>query len=150
MPDIVQSAVIPVEPAVVWGVVSEPGLAPKWMPDLDRRELLSPAPLEAGGRWRDHGRLRKKTFQAEYEVTLWEPPRCFAYAQVSGRDVGYVWNEHVELEAQDGGTRVTLHLEYVMPGGLMARLYERLLFRKDYRITLENRLNALREYFEKA
>jgi len=148
MPHIEHSLVIPAELDTVWALVSTPESAPDWMPDLDTREVLTDEPVAVGSRWCDHGRLRKRSFKTEYELTLWEPPDRFAYQQVSGREAGYHWDERVELEAQDAGTLVTLHLEYEMPGGMLARLYDRLLFRRDYQITLENRLNALGEYFE--
>ena len=148
MPHIEHSTMISATPQRVWEMVSDPSLAPNWMPDLDKRELLASGPLAEGERWRDHGRLRKKTFQTEYVVTMWEPPVRFAYQQVSGREAGYLWDERVELEQQADGTLVTLHLEYMMPGGLLARLYDRFVFRKDYHGTLENRLNALAECFE--
>jgi carbon monoxide dehydrogenase subunit G len=148
MPHIEQSALISAAPEAVWDVVSDPQRAPDWMPDLDRRELLSPGTLAIGAHWRDHGRLRKKTFQSEYVITMWEPPTRLAYQQVSGRESGYLWDERVEIKSEDSGTRVTIHLEYMMPGGLLAKVYERFIFRKDYQITLENRLDALAECFE--
>jgi len=148
MPHIEYSRVVSAEPDSVWAMVSNPRTAPDWMPDLDERRLLAAEPIAIGSRWRDHGRLRKKSFQTEYEVVMWEPPARFAYQQVSGRDAGYHWDERVELAPHDEGTLVTLHLEYEMPGGILAKLYDRFLFRRDYQITLENRVDALAERFE--
>jgi hypothetical protein len=81
------------------------------------------------------------------QVTHWEPPRHLAYLHVTAERAGAQWHEHVVLEPQDEGTLVTLRLEYRLLGGFMGRLYDQLFFRKDFRITLENRLEALRDLF---
>lgn len=132
----------------VWRTLCDPKLAPEWMPDLDRRELLTSGAIGAGAHWRDHGRLRRKAYQAEYEICEWQPPVSYSYQQSASRRTAYTWVETVRVEPHEDGALVTLRLDYTMPGGLGGQLYERMIFRKDFRLTLENRLDALRDMVE--
>ena len=145
MPEITRSAMIDAEPRAIWQMVSDPAQAPRWMPDLKERRLLTAGGLDAGSQWEDHGLLRGKAYRAKYQVIEWNPPHHFAYQQISSSQAGYVWIERVSVAGESGGTRVTLSLNYEMPGGLAGKLYEKLIFRKDFGATLENRLEALRE-----
>ena len=147
MPIIEASLYIPAPPEAVWQVVSDASRAPAWMPDIKERRLISPPPIGPGSQWEDHGLLRGRPFRMTCQVTHWEPPRHLAYQHVTAEQAGAQWHEHVALEPQDEGTLVTLRLEYRLLGGFMGRLYDQLFFRKDFRITLENRLEALRDLF---
>jgi len=148
MPHIEQSITIEVSPQEIWDVVSDPERAAGWMPDLKERRLLTHKSADVGTRWRDHGLLHGKPYQAEYEVVVWDPPTRFAYQQVSIERAGYLWIETLSIQATNDGSLTTLHLEYQMPGGLAGKVYEKFIFRKDFRITLENRLEALKELVE--
>lgn len=135
-------------PEVIWSMVSDPARAPEWMPDIRERRLLTPPPLTAGARWEEHGLLRGKPYQVKCEVTLWEPPTRMAYRQIPAGRRDYDWLETVRILPTGDGSEVTLSLEYRLPAGLAGKLYEALLFRKDFALTLENRLEALKGVLE--
>lgn len=147
MPMIEASLFIPADMGAVWQVVSDPSRAPAWLPDIKERWLISSPPIGVGSQWEDHGLLRGRPFRMVCRVTHWQAPRHLAYQHVSAEQAGAQWHEHVVLEPQNAGTLVTLRLEYRLLGGWMGRLYDRLFFQRDFRITLENRLEALRDLF---
>jgi uncharacterized membrane protein len=133
----------------VWQIVSEVGCGKDWMPDITARQISTPPPASVGTSWREEGLLRGKPYSTVYTITRWEPPLRLSYKRAPGGRGDYEWTESVELEPAGEQTRVTLRLDYDMPGGIVGKVYERILFRKDFSGTLDNRLERLKEVLEK-
>ena len=76
---------LPPEP--VFGFVAEHFVRnyPRWSPEVQRLELLTPGPLRVGSRARqvrvDQGRRSDTTFR----VVVFEPPNRVGFSEVSGR-----------------------------------------------------------------
>ena len=134
----------------IWRIVSDIGAAPAWMPDITGREISTPPPAGVGTSWRERGLLHGKPYSTVYTVTRWEPPLALGYERAPSGRGEYRWVEGIELEPAGAQTNVTMRLEYEIPGGLIGKIYERFLFRKDFAGTLDNRLERLKETVEKA
>ena len=147
MPEMQRSATIAATPNVIWSIVADPGRASEWMPDVRERRLLTHGPLGVGSRWEERGSLHDKPYMVTHEITEWQPPTRFSYRQVDAKR-NSEWLETVSLEPRDAGVRVTIALEFRFPGGLLGRLYERSVFRKDFALTLNRRLESLKERAE--
>jgi len=133
----------------IWQIVGDLATAPAWMPDITAREISTPPPAGIGTSWRERGLLRGKPYSTIYTLTRWEPPLVLSYERAPSGRGEYHWVESIELEPAGAQTHVTLSLEYVIPGGLVGKLYERFIFRKDFAGTLDNRLERLKELVEK-
>ncbi len=134
----------------VWAIVADPKRAPAWMPDITDRDVSAGDPLGVGVQWREQGLLRGRTYTTMYEVTAWEPPHRIAYRRLAAAKGDYHWVETITLQPGAGETTITLSLDYAMPGGIIGKLYEHFLFRKDFSSTLDNRLERLQELCERA
>jgi len=150
MPTIQRSIAISAPAHAIWALVADPRRVSDWMPDITGRDILSAGLIGAGTRWREKGLLRGKDYAVQYEVTIWEPPARMAYQRIAASDNAYAWVETVTLEPAGDATNVTLRLDYDMPGGIVGQLYDRILFRKDFTITLDNRLERLQSIFAAA
>jgi len=135
-------------PEAIWAIVSDLQRGPAWMPDITQRVLETDRPAGIGARWREHGLLRGKPYSTVYEITEWLPPHRLAYRRAAVARGDYRWIESIHIEAAGAGAQVTAGLDYEMPGGLIGRLYDRFLFRKDFSLTLDNRLERLKELLE--
>jgi uncharacterized protein YndB with AHSA1/START domain len=143
MPIIKRSAYYEIPPEALWRITGDPAQVSAWMPDVKERQLLDGSVIEVGSRWRERGLLRGKTYLVEYAVTEWSPPARMVYQRLT--QSGFRWIEGIEVVPEGAGARVSLWLDYSMPRGLIGRLFDRLLFRKDFAGTLDNRLEGLRE-----
>jgi uncharacterized protein YndB with AHSA1/START domain len=148
MPTIERSTLVDAAPDVVWAVIADPTRAGEWMPDVKARRPLQAGPLAVGARWSEAGLLRGRSYEAIYEVTAWEPPARLAYRRADAESRRFAWEESVHIEPAGAGSRVTLALHYALPRGIIGRLYDRLLFRRDFAATLDNRLDALKSLLQ--
>lgn len=106
----------------------------QWVPGLVSVEVLTPAPLGAGGRWREQRRLGSRAGSAEVEVSTCEPPgdgRAPPFRVSLSRPAGRGRiTQHFELTPEgDKSTRVSLRGEVV--GGFGSFGLGRSLARED-------------------
>ena len=148
MSSIHRTLVITAPADAIWQLVADITRAQEWMPDITARQISTPPPAGVGSSWREQGLLRGKPYSTVYTITRWEPPLRLSYRRAPGGRGDYEWTESVELEPAGAQTSVTLRLDYDMPGGLVGKVYERVLFRKDFAGTLDNRLERLKELVE--
>lgn len=113
-------------------------------PPILRFEILSSGHLEMRAGLRIEYRLRLHGWPLRWqsEITAWEPPHRFVDEQQRGPYRAWI-HEH-RFEERDGGTLVTDHVRYLVPGGA---LVDRLFVRPDLRRIFSYRRKKLEEFF---
>jgi ligand-binding SRPBCC domain-containing protein len=106
--------------------------------------VLTPAPIEMrSGTVIDYRlRLRGVPLNWRSEITLWEPPRCFA--DVQRRGPYRQWDHTHTFEEEDGGTMVHDRVLYRLPGPApLTRIVNDIMVGPDTRRIFEFRHHAL-------
>ncbi|HKI33314.1 MAG TPA: SRPBCC family protein [Gemmataceae bacterium] len=106
-------------------------------PQLHMRLVEGPAQLELGSRVVLHGRrwgIRQRVLS---EITAFEAPVTFTDTQVEGPF--RKWTHTHRFEAADGGTRVSDHIEYEPPGGLLGLVVTAGMIERDLKWIFEYR-----------
>ncbi len=113
-------------------------------PPLIHFAVLTPRPIEmrAGLRIDYRLRLLGLPFRWQSEITAWDPPRRFVDEQRRGPY--RVWVHEHRFAEQDGGTLVTDHVRYTVPGDV---LVDRLFVRGQLRKIFTYRRARLQELF---
>jgi uncharacterized protein YndB with AHSA1/START domain len=96
------SASIAAPPDKVWSALVDVGAYPTWRPDVQKVEVLSPAPLS----WREHTTQGAMTFAIEE----FQPPRRMV-ARIQDKDIpfGGAWEYQLAPDPSDPAkTRVTI------------------------------------------
>lgn len=103
---------------VVWSVMSDVTSWPQWTASIRSVQLLEPGPLAVGSRVRIQ---QPKLPTAVWEVTELEPGRGFTW---TNRGPGMTsTGGHRIVSTTDGTSSVTLRIEQVGPGALLAWLF---------------------------
>lgn len=107
-------------------------------------QILTPAPIEMklGARIAYRLRVHGIPVHWESEMTAWEPPCRFVDEQRRGPY--RLWIHEHTFAPRDGGTQVTDHVQYQVPGGA---LVDRFLVRPDLRKIFVYRRKVLLEMF---
>jgi ligand-binding SRPBCC domain-containing protein len=101
-----------------------------------------PIVMGVGTRFQHRLRVRGVPVRWESEITVWDPPRRFVDEQRRGPYRFWI-HEH-RFVARDGGTDVSDHVEYAIPGGTVVNT---LLVAPDLRKVFEYRWKMLLERF---
>jgi ligand-binding SRPBCC domain-containing protein len=111
-------------------------LTPPWM----RFRTVTPDPIvmAVGARLEHRLRVKGVPVRWESEITVWDPPRRFVDEQRRGPYRLFI-HEH-RFASRDGGTDVSDHVEYAVPGGAAIH---RLLVAPDLRKVFDYRRQAL-------
>lgn len=143
MPKLNASVVINRPIAEVSAFLDDPKNVPKWESGLIVSEQTSEGPVGVGNTGRRVNKIMGRRIESTWELTEYAPPARSAFKSTSG-DISYTGS--VELEAVDGGTRVTYSVDAQM-SGFIWRLLDPLMgmfaqrqFRSD--------MNRLKEVLE--
>jgi ligand-binding SRPBCC domain-containing protein len=135
---------VPLERAQVFAFFADAhnlaAITPPW---LHFRIASTPVELCAGALIRY--RLRIKGIPAPWltEITDWRPPRTFTDVQLLGPYL--VWEHTHRITPVPGGTEVFDHVHYVVPGGLIASLVDRLVVRPPLDEIFDYRAERMKE-----
>jgi uncharacterized protein YndB with AHSA1/START domain len=81
--EVVREVLVKAGAEQIWSVVADPAQAPKWYALADRIEVLEGS---GAGEWRrQYGRWRRKRFEVDLEVVVWEPPRLLVWEHLTER-----------------------------------------------------------------
>lgn len=107
VPNVEVSLDIQSPPAVVFALVSDIALMPRWSPETYRTEWSpgSSAPA-VGARFRGWNRFGLVRWSTICEIEEYEPPRVFSFCTRFGEHRGSLWRYTFE-ETGAGATRVT-------------------------------------------
>lgn len=134
--------------AEVFAFFSDPrnlaAITPPW---LGFRIVAAPARVERGAVI--HYRLRLKGVQARWltEITEWQPPRSFKDVQVAGPY--RIWEHTHRLAPVGPDTEMYDHVLYLVPGGSLAPLVDRLVVRPLLDEIFDYRAARVRELVER-
>ncbi len=114
-------------------------------PDLHLRVVEGPERLSRGARVVVAGRRWGIPQRVVSEVTSYEPERSFTDTQVQGPFLRWVRTHR--FEEVPGGTRVSDHIDYEPPGGVLGLVLTPALVEQDLRRAYAYRAARLRELF---
>lgn len=107
MPKIEQSMTIAVSPETVFAALASVQHSPSWISALTSVRDI-PVEVVVGSRFVETASFMGKEMETGKEVTVYEPPRCFAHRSTSGP----VPQELVmSVEPVDGGSSITVRFE---------------------------------------
>lgn len=114
-------------------------------PEFLRFRVLTPAPIPmAAGTLIDYRiGLHGIPVTWKTEITAWQPPDRFVDTQRRGPY--RTWIHTHTFEEQDGGTAIHDHVHYVVPGGPLAPLANRLFVAPDVQRIFEYRQLAMEQ-----
>jgi len=112
-------------------------------PDFHLRVVEGPELVELGSRVVLHGRRWGIPQRMVSVITAFEPPLTFTDSQVEGPF--RKWDHTHRFEAVAGGTRVSDHIEYEPPGGLLGLVVTAARIESDLRRVFEYRARKLAE-----
>jgi hypothetical protein len=106
---------------------------------------VSPEPIVAGTLIEYRLRMRGVPLRWTTKITEWNPPHSFVDIQLSGPYAQWIHTHR--FEARDGGTRMTDHVAYALPLGLLGRVAHALLVERDVKNIFEYRRQKIEEMF---
>lgn len=124
--------------------------ADEWMPAFVSIDRLTPGPFAVGTEWRETRKFFGKEATEQFEVTRHDPPTQLG-VRVDGSKGSSKKGEYLfdyQLEAEDGGTTVTLHGKIQGLSGFSA-LFGKLMA-GPYKKACANDLRALAEHLGRA
>jgi uncharacterized protein YndB with AHSA1/START domain len=129
MREFTASVFIKCSPHDVFDFLSNAANFQQWMPLMQSAAWTSSGEPGVGSTARGIMKMAGREMELRVEVTRWDPPNRWGFkilnVQFPMKATDYVYR----LEPEDGGTRVTLDVEFEMVGilrfaaGLMGRLY---------------------------
>jgi ligand-binding SRPBCC domain-containing protein len=118
-------------------------ITPSWL----KFKILTPLPIKIGqGSFIDYRlRLFGIPIRWKTEITLWEPPRRFADAQIKGPYK--TWIHTHRFESIDSGTLIADRLEYMPKGWFLAPLLNRLFVKRNVKKIFDHRREKILKIF---
>jgi ligand-binding SRPBCC domain-containing protein len=118
-------------------------ITPPWL--SFRVISVSPEPVAAGTLIRYRLRVRGVPFGWITKITEWNPPHSFVDVELSGPYARWVHTHR--FEPRDGGTRLSDHVEYALPFGILGNLAHALIVRRDVEHIFDYRTQKITEMF---
>lgn len=149
MYELVRAQFIPRPPAEVFAFFERPENLTRLTPPSLRFKLLTPSPVPMKpGSIIDYS-IRPFGWPLRWTsvISEYDPPRVFVDVQLRGPYS--FWHHTHAFEAAPGGTRVTDHVRYMLPGGVLGRLMAWGRVRRDLEKIFDHRAQALARHFEK-
>lgn len=110
-------------PDEVFALLTDPDRLPDWATVVVKTRDISDRPLRNGCTFRQTIRVLGRELETDWRVEELEPPRHVAYA-ASGA-IGGTLTMRQNVEPADGGSRVSLELDYELPGGWLGEQVDR-------------------------
>ncbi|MBI3943009.1 MAG: SRPBCC family protein [Chloroflexi bacterium] len=135
----------------VWQVIADPQQLPAWLPGATRVEVRA-GPSGKYPIWYVERHSGAESSTHELQITLWEPPRCFAWMHIRDTFNGApdktlsLFRQQVLLTSVPQGTRVRLSATWDS-SNLKSMVVGQLIAPKAVRSTLEEGLNAFAHLF---
>jgi uncharacterized protein YndB with AHSA1/START domain len=137
------SVVVRAPQARLFEVICAPERLPEWNVSVERAWRAAPdEPVALGSRAVFTGRLLGKELESETEVVEFEPPRVFETRAVRGPKLSTRFS--LDEAADADGTRVSVEVTGVVPGGAIGELLAEGFLRRELTASLE-RLRTLGE-----
>jgi len=142
MSHIEKSAVINAPAEKVFDILNDPTRASELNPNLT---LLTYTPAAMGGydnTW-EYGMAGRK-FSGETKIVEFQRPQRIAWSTAGGIPSHWVWT----VQPQGSGVKVSLSLDYTMPGSLLGAVVDKLVVERQNEKEIENQLANLKRASE--
>ena len=121
-----QSTTISVPPQKIFDFVSEATRATSFIPGLSRIHNVKPATAQPGQTWEYEFDWFGLVVTGNSKCTLTESPKTFQFQTVSGNPSTWTY----KIEPVGANSRLTLEVEYEIPGNALARFASQPVFEK--------------------
>jgi len=120
MPNVEQTVEISASPETVWGILANPAMVPKLIPDVVSNESDPPGMVSVGQKGHAIGKMVGRRVEFFTEVTEVQPNRKLVITQRPG-GLFTTFSETVNLEPSKKGTRATQRLQYDVSMGYLGK-----------------------------
>jgi uncharacterized protein YndB with AHSA1/START domain len=147
MPYVEQVVEIAAPPSAVFSVIAhQPERQPQWWPSFDLQERVTPPPTTFGSRSRYIYNMMGIRLKGEHEVIDYAEGEKLVVKTISGLDSTFEFT----FEPQGAGTRLTVRVQYTLPGSVLGQLLNRLTIESKNERDLHAALGNLKTLVEQA
>lgn len=141
MPHVEESIKIHAPVAVVFHLVAhEPERMAEWWPPIELQERVTPPPTTPGSISRYVYNMMNVRIRGEHEVMALEENRHLRVETISGIDSAFDFR-FAEIP---NGTRLTIRVDYTLPGSVVGQLMNRAIIEERNRKDLQEGLRQLK------
>lgn len=130
----------------VFTILAAPERTPEWMPSVVEMRRRDAGPIGVGSMTESVVKVLGTRQRAVGKCVLFEPPTRIIVD--SRTDLGGKSRTDSELAQEGRGTRVTVTLDYVAPGGGLGKLLDKLVAERQIRAEFEQGLATLKRIAE--
>jgi uncharacterized protein YndB with AHSA1/START domain len=141
-----QELFVDAPPERVFAILAAPERTPEWMPSVLEMRREGPGPITVGSTTKSVVKVLGTRQRAIGTCVLFEPPKRLVIDSRTER--GGKSRTDTELAPEGAGTRVTVTLDYVVPGGGLGKLLDKLVAERQIREEFEAGLKALKRIAE--
>lgn len=145
MPQVEESIDIHAPVEVVFGLIADqPERMAEWWPPIELQERVTPPPTQIGSISRYVYNMMNVTIRGEHEVLAMEPNRHLRVETISGIDSAFDFH----FTSIPAGTRLTIRVEYALPGSIVGQLMNRVIIEERNLRDLQEGLRNLKAIAE--
>jgi uncharacterized protein YndB with AHSA1/START domain len=141
-----QELFVDAPPERVFAIVAAPERTPEWMPSVLEMHREGAGPIAVGSKTRSVVKVLGTRQRAIGTCVHFDPPKRLVID--SQTDRGGKSRTDTELAPEGAGSRVTVTLDYVVPGGGLGKLLDKLVAERQIREDFEAGLAALKRLAE--
>lgn len=145
MPEVEQSIEIAAPPERVFDLIAnEPERMAEWWPPIELQERVTPPPTALGSVSRYVYNMMGVKIRGEHEVKALNENQHLIVKTVSGIDSSFTFR----FEPSATGTRLTINVDYTLPGSVLGQLLNRIALEQKNERDLEEGLANLKRIVE--
>ena len=133
-------------PERVFELLAQPERTPEWSPNVVAIRRVGDGPIGVGSTTRALIKALGTQQRAIGRCTVFDPPRRIVIE--SRTDLGARSRSDSQLVPEGSGTRLRATLEYVVPGGGLGQLFDKLVAERQTREDFEQALLRLKRLLE--
>lgn len=142
-----QELFVDAPPERVFELLAQPERTPEWSPSAISVRRTDGGPIGVGSTTESVVKVLGTRQRAIGRCSVFDPPRRLVIE--SRTDLGGKSRSDSELIPEGGGTRLRATLEYVVPGGGLGKLFDRLVAERQIRQEFEQSLQTLKGLVER-
>ncbi|MBZ0277340.1 MAG: SRPBCC family protein [Anaerolineae bacterium] len=145
MPIVEQAIVIAAPVETVFGFIADkPERQPEWWTQFELQERVSPPPTDLGSVSHYVYNMLGVTIKGEHEVIGIDRPEYLHVKTTSGIDSAFEFF----FQPDDDGTRLTVRVNYRLPGSVIGQLLNRVIIEQKNESDLNDALHTLKSLLE--
>ena len=145
MPHVEQSIVIHAPVEAVFGLIAhQPERMSEWWPPIELQERVTPAPTHIGSVSRYVYNMMNVSIRGEHQVMEMAENQRLIVETTSGIDSRFMF----DFEPASGGTKLTIRVDYSLPGSIIGQLMNRAIIEERNIRDLQEGLHNLKRILE--